>query len=326
MEHWQRRIILGFVLGLAVVLAVALLADLPKTLAAFARWQWALLPLALAFTAGNYFLRFLRWHYYLRVLDVRGVSWGESLLVFLAGFTMTMTPGKLGEVLKSFLLRQSRGLPVSETAPIVVAERLTDALAMLVLASLGLAVVGPAGWPALLLVLVACLVLVGVIQSRRLSLWLLGWGTRLPLVGRFAASLTAFYESSYLLLRPVPLLTSLGLALVAWFGECLTFLVVVLGLGTTATFELVLQTTFVYAGASLLGALSFLPGGLGATEGSMAVALVTLLGLSSEDAAAATLLTRFCTLWFAVFLGLAALVIFQRRAAWGPALKIEDET
>jgi uncharacterized membrane protein YbhN (UPF0104 family) len=49
----------------------------------------------------------------------------------------------------------------------------------------------------------------------------------------------------------------------------------------------------------------------------MAMALVTLLGLSAEDAAAATLLTRFCTLWFAVFLGLGALVIFQRQVARG---------
>jgi uncharacterized protein (TIRG00374 family) len=198
----------------------------------------------------------------------------------------------------------------------VVAERLTDVLAMLVLASLGLAVTGPAGWSALLLVLVVCVAFIAVVQSRRLSLWLLRWGVRLPLVGRLAASFTAFYESSYRLLRPIPLLVALGLALVAWFGECVTFFVVVLGLGTAATPGLLLQTTFVYAGASLLGALSFLPGGLGATEGGMAVALVTMLGLSNEDAAAATLLTRFCTLWFAVFLGLAALIVFQRRATW----------
>ena len=322
MEHWQRRVIVGFVLGLAVVLVVILLADLPKTLAAFARWQWAFLPVALAFTAGNYALRFLRWHYYLRVLGIRDVPWGESLLVFLAGFTMTMTPGKLGEVLKSFLLKQSRGRPLSETAPIVVAERLTDVLAMVMLASLGLATIGPAGWPALLLVLIICVAFIVVVQSRRLSLPLLRWGARLPLVGRFAASFQTFYESSYRLLRPVPLLVALGLALAAWFGECLTFLVVVLGGfagGSLITPELLLQTTFVYAGASLLGAVSFLPGGLGVTEGGMAMALVTLLGLSAEDAAAATLLTRFCTLWFAVFLGLGALVIFQRQAVRGTA-------
>lgn len=316
MEHWQRRVILGFVLGLAVVLAVALLADLPKTLDAFGKWQWSLLPLALAFTVGNYTLRFLRWHYYLRVLSVNDIPWGESLIVFLAGFTMTMTPGKLGEVLKSFLLRQHRGLPVSETAPIVVAERLTDALAMLVLASLGLATAGPAGWTVLLLVLVACVAFVVVVQSRRLSLWLLSWGARLPLVGRLAASFTAFYESAYLLLRPVPLLVSLGLALVAWFGECVTFFVVVLGLGIPASPGLLLQATFVYASASLLGALSFLPGGLGVTEGSMVGAMMTMLALSSEEAAAATLLTRFCTLWFAVILGMGALIVFQRRVAW----------
>jgi uncharacterized protein (TIRG00374 family) len=100
---------------------------------------------------------------------------------------------------------------------------------------------------------------------------------------------------------------------VAWFAECLAFFIVILGLGIPASGPLLLQATFIYAIASLLGAISFLPGGLGATEGTMAILLTELSGLEKDPAIAATLLARFATLWFAVLLGIVALLLIQRR-------------
>ena len=135
------------------------------------------------------------------------------------------------------------------------------------------------------------------------------------MIGRFSGLAANLYESSYLLLCWRPLAVAVALATLAWFAECLAFYLVIAGMGVMATPALLLQATFIYAGASLLGALSFLPGGLGATEGSMAVLLTQLSGMDREPAIAATLLTRFATLWFAVILGVAALLVFQRRVA-----------
>jgi uncharacterized protein (TIRG00374 family) len=61
---------------------------------------------------------------------------------------------------------------------------------------------------------------------------------------------------------------------------------------------------FVLAFSTVVGAVSALPGGLGAADASIAGMLVLLLGLSAGTAAAATLLIRFATLWFAVIIGL----------------------
>src|SRR4029077_3265345 len=83
----------------------------------------------------------LRWNYYLRVLGVSGVSRLNSALVFLSGFAMGLTPGKSGEVTKSYWLREIAGpesAPLARTAPIVFAERLVDGIAMLLLATSGL--------------------------------------------------------------------------------------------------------------------------------------------------------------------------------------------
>ena len=66
---------------------------------------------------------------------------------------------------------------------------------------------------------------------------------------------------------------------------------------------------------TVAGALSFLPGGLGVTEAGMLALLGDLAtGCSRSVSAAATFITRLCTLWFAVVVGLAALLLFSRRA------------
>ena len=61
----------------------------------------------------------------------------DSLLVFLSGFVLTITPGKVGEVFKSAVLAKTHGVPAERTAPIVVAERLTDAIGVIVADRLG---------------------------------------------------------------------------------------------------------------------------------------------------------------------------------------------
>jgi len=112
-------------------------------------------------------------------------------------------------------------------------------------------------------------------------------------------------QSTYRLLLPVSLVISTILSIAAWFCECYAFYLVLKGLALKSTLS---ESTFVYAFATLVGAVSMLPGGLGATEGSMTGLLVVLFKETRHGAVAATLIVRLCTLWYAVFLGVLALV------------------
>jgi glycosyltransferase 2 family protein len=92
--------------------------------------------------------------------------------------------------------------------------------------------------------------------------------------------------------------------------ECVAFFLVLIGLGFDATPRLLLTATFVLAAATLIGSVSFLPGGLGAAEigmTAMLLALVTTPLMTHDVAVAATLIIRFCTLWFGVGIGVIAL-------------------
>jgi len=309
MQNLKSKLAISLIFALVVFIALAFYADAPRLFAAFAQFDWRFLPLALAATLANYLLRFFRWQYYLDVIGVKDVPRRDSLLIFLSGFSLTMTPGKLGEVLKSFLLKSRCGTPVSYSASIVVAERLTDVLGMVILAAVGL-VFYPLGIGALAIVLIATAAFVIVVQQRALAERLLDLLARVPVLGRFAGLARNLYESAYLMLRAKPLLVSIVLATAAWFGECVTFFIVLLGIGLPPSLLLLLQATFIYAAASLFGAISMLPGGLGATEGGMALLLQQIVAIAREESVAATLIVRLCTLWFAVLLGVFALLAF----------------
>ena len=275
----------------AVALGLGLYADFGKLGDELASFRWELFPLALAFTALNYLLRFWRWQRYLTRVDVH-VPWGGSLAIFAAGLTMTITPAKLGELLKCALLHRSYGVPVRRSAPVVLAERMTDASGVVVLALVAGA--GTRSWPLLVGALAGVALVVVVVRS--------------PLLERFAFFGEATEASRALLTTPLLVAMTL-LSAVSWFFECLAAYVCVRGLRLDLSLA---DTVIVFSLGSLAGAASFLPGGLGVADASM-TGLIRVLGDTSKAAAAAaTVLIRLSTLWFAVALGLLGLAVEGR--------------
>lgn len=298
-----RRVALGLLFGFAVLLVLALAGDLRQVSAQMLAFRWALFPAVLGLTLFNYTLRFFKWHYYLAQIGVRSLSLRQSARLFVAGFPLAVTPGKAGEVLKGVWLRQAAGVPAARGVSVVVAERVSDGLAVMVLSTLGVFAY-PQYWPAFAFMLAALLGVVVVSQIRPLALRLLGLGERLPVVKRFASGLREFYEGSFALFRPKATLLAVGLGTVSWLGEGLGMYLILLGLGVPPGWETLVVGVFALAFSVAIGAASTLPGGLGASEATIAVILTLALGLSSGTSAAATALIRFATLWFGVSLGL----------------------
>ncbi len=303
------------------MIAISLYADLPRMVVTLANFRWAYLPIILGLTLFNYLGRFFKWQYYLKRLKIE-LAWKKSLLIFLSGLSMAITPGKIGELLKSYLLKRSTGAAISRTSPIIFAERLSDGMAMLALSATGL-VLYRFGWELLLVLLVVALAGITFIQNRTLSLGLLKFGERLPVVSRVAHLARAFYESAYTLLQWRPLLLAVSLGIISWAGECGALYVVFIGLGATASVDLLIKATFILGISSLIGSASGLPGGLGTADGSMLGLTRLLVSTSATLGGAATLLIRFCTLWFGLLVGVGALLLY--RATQPVDISVEQE-
>lgn len=306
------RIVLGTVLGALVFAALSLYGDVRSLAAHLASFAWPTFALALVLSSSNYALRFLRWQHYLRTLAI-DVPVGESALVFLAGFVMSVTPGKLGEVFKSYLLWEARGISIARTAPIVLAERVTDLLALVVLTALGslvleegavIAAIGGALVGAVLL----------VVSVRRIGEIVLALVARLPGLGKLTPRLRESYDALQAIVRPVPLLFATALATLSWGLECVALWLLVHGFqGASISIE---AASLSYSASTVAGAIAMLPGGLGITEAGMTGSLQALgTNVDASIATGATLLIRLATLWWAVVVGALALALLRRTRA-----------
>jgi uncharacterized protein (TIRG00374 family) len=302
---WGRRVAIGLGLGALVYLGLASWVGWDDLGGALGDFRWWLLVPALVLSLANYGIRYLRWQMYLQRSGVAVPGW-LSLRIFMCGLVLSVTPGKLGEVLKAWLVRMHVGAPVARTAPVVVAERVTDLLALVVLLFIGSCIVG-SGWPQLVASGGISVALVLALASPRVARATLHVVERVGFLRRHAERVEAAYESMRFLLQPRLLVEATLLGAVAWFAECLGFWVVLYGFGVA---EPVARATFIYAFSTLIGALLLLPGGIGGTEGSM-VAMLAADGVSRPHAVAATFLIRAATLWFAVLCG--ALVLLGDR-------------
>jgi uncharacterized protein (TIRG00374 family) len=240
--------------------------------------------------------------------------------MFTAGMVMAVTPGKIGEVFKSYLLKRVNHTPVSASAPIVLVERVTDGLAMLLLMALGLTLYPPARalFAALVIISIAGIL---VLQRRQWCERIIGWVALAPLGNKIAPKLITLYMSTARLLEWRILLISTIISFVSWGFECVAFYYVLTALGVPGSLLLLQQATFIFAASTLFGLVSFLPGGLGTSEVTSAGLLIALVGASGSVATVATIIIRFCTLWFGVSLGMVALLWFSQRYRGGETLE-----
>jgi len=303
---------IGIGVGLAVLVYVgyALVVGWEDVAGALASWDWRWLPVLLALSLVNYVIRFIRWEYYLRLLDIR-VPLRTSAAVFVAGLAMTVTPGKVGEFLKSYLLKESADIPMARSAPVVFVERLSDLLALVLLAAVGVAEYGgPKATPVLAAAGIGIGTGIVVLQSRPLTDTVLGLLDRAGL-GALTAKLAEAIDASRALLTWKPLVLGLLLSSVAWYAECAEYLLAFRGFGIDSMDQGV--AVFGYAFSTVAGVVS--PGGLGPTDiGLIEIAqrFTPALDGQRDVATAASFIVRFCTLWFAVILGAVALMRFRR--------------
>jgi len=254
----------------------------------------------------NYVLRFLRWHWYISSMDDR-VPFGRHLLFYLAGLGLTTTPAKAGETIRSVYL-SAYGVAYSNSIAALVVERFADMIAIALLSTLALTQTdGYLGWVTLALAAASGLII--VLRTERARERLQDWLNRLRIPGLRAATAAGgkmLHAAAGLLSGPL-VAGGMLIGILAWGAEAVAFFFIAGYLG----FEIsVTMAMGIYSLSVLIGALSFIPGGLGSTEATMGLLLISA-GAEPSVAISATVLCRVTTLWFGVAIGLGAIAALE---------------
>jgi uncharacterized protein (TIRG00374 family) len=259
----------------------------------------SLIAQLLALSLVNYALRAWRWIVLSGRLGLR-VSPLTNALYYLAGFSLTSTPGKAGEAVRLWFLRSGHQIPYARSTPLILADRVIDMWAVLILVAGSMVEFGGYGWQMAAVVALVGMASMPILFPRRLDA-ILDWAhRRAPKRTKVIAGLRTICAS----LVDLRGWRSYGLTLlpsvVGWLAEGAALHLLLQHLGSDLSLS---HCIFVFAFGVAVGAVSLLPGGIGSTEATMIV-LLRAFGVSMGVAGLATAVVRITTLWFAVAIGI----------------------
>ncbi len=295
------KMLIIVIITIALYAAFVISSDISLLIDKFQKFNFVYLPPAFLLVLFSYFIRSLRWDSFLKTLSI-DIPMKKSISLFFAGLGFGITPGKLGEVIKSHLLKKDYNQPFSKTAPIVLVERYYDLVGLLIISIVGIwfielektVIISSLG------VIIVALI---VSQQRRPVLKILEKLGSVSFLKKIIKKLLETFETIHFLLKPKLYAKSVGYSVTAWLIE--SFAVYLIFLGFNIDLELP-TIILIFAVSSIIGGLSMLPGGIGLTEGGM-VGLLLLEGIDYTSAISVVLLVRIVTLWFSVTIGLIVL-------------------
>ncbi|MGB3147256.1 MAG: lysylphosphatidylglycerol synthase transmembrane domain-containing protein [Paracoccaceae bacterium] len=255
----------------------------------------------------NYGMRGLRWHLFTRALGLR-CSFLQDLRHYLGGFAMSVTPGRVGELVRMRWLARESGWPIERTAPLALADRASDLATMGLLLALSAMLATAAMSGALTVAALALVAALIATRPRIFTALITGLYRLTGLTPRLFARARRAARALHVFSRAPVFVPAILFGLVGWAAEAYGFYLLLFWFGADLGLARAM-TIFLFA--TLAGGLTGAPGGIGGAEAAM-IALLSLDGVPMDQALAATAVIRLTTLWFAVLIGMVAFPIAER--------------
>ncbi|CAG1004159.1 hypothetical protein METP1_03132 [Methanosarcinales archaeon] len=287
-----------------IYLSMGIYADYKKLISVIKDFRWIFLSELLFLTTAGYFVRFIKWLYFLRKAGIY-LNMRENLFVFFSGLSMIITPGKIGEIWKGWLIKDINGEKLSKSVPVVIVDRITDVSGLVMLAMLGI-IYFEQGIYLLLMLIFLIIGFVAAIKSKNISAKIISILEKK--IGKYAEDFKTMHETLMKLMEPSGIIRMSFISAIAWFFECLGLYLVIKGFGQYINLT---QSAFIFSFASLAGAISMVPGGLGVAEATIS-GLLQFFGISPTISVAISMVVRFGTLWYGAILGLCVYFVFRR--------------
>ena len=256
----------------------------------------------LIFVVSSWIPLFLRWRLLCKNSGLN-IPFRVDLLVYVAGFALSITPAKIGELLRTQILRDKSGIQRTQTTPLIFIEKFYDLLGAVIVSSIGILY-----FPQIGIIVIGGLILsiiIFILFSSKLtfdkSIVIL---SKFKFTKNFIEPLSKSHEILKNSTKPRIFISSTILSVLYWLTVSFAVLFVLKSLSIDSLGFAEIAST--YASSLFLGALSFLPGGLGITEASF-TGLLNLQGISLSMAIVTVIIVRLFTLWFGVAIGFIAL-------------------
>jgi uncharacterized protein (TIRG00374 family) len=306
-SNLTKKLLFGIIVGILLYISFIFFGDITKIKAIVSSIPLYIYLISIVSVLIGYAVRSLKWQYSLNKLNIK-IPYSNSLDIFFIGTALAISPGKLGELIKSFILKKKYGVEISRSVPLIFADHLTTLFAWLIFISLGISVL-PFGYIPFILLCLTILILIFVIQNKRFTLKILNKITNLRVFKKHKIKIMTFFEGILLLLSFKILLVTTALSLISCFTECIPLYLIINTLDINLN---LIQCIFVVGLGTVAGTLSLMPGGLGVAEGSV-IGMLIFFDINKSIAISISLLERLVVLWLGVSIGLVVLFIKRKK-------------
>ena len=222
----------------------------------------------------------------------------STLLIYFSGTAFGLSPGRLGEVVKSHYLKRFVNTPITVSAPTIIVERFLDVFAILLIAFFAFLFSG-IHHESVIFGFSALFISLFLIYQKKFLIRILTRIESIPFLGKISKNLISSIDIIFVLTQPKILGKTLSLSIISWVIEASVVYFVLKAFGISLS---IITTQFIYVISSLIGSISFLPGGIGTTEGGL-LGLLFLQDISYDDALGPVLVIRLIALWMTILFG-----------------------
>ena len=260
------------------------------------------LPLILFFVSVSWIPLIIKWHLLLKNCEI-DVPLKKSILVFFAGVAFEITPGQVGSLIKAQILKTSSNIPRIKTVPIIAVEKIYDLISAILASIVGIIILGIESYLIVIAILVLSIIFF-FIYYRPASEIFFKRITKTKFFSKYIDNLSEFHaifqKSTNVKIATICIL----LGVTYWFIISTAAYYILLAFDINVLDYLTVLA--IYTTSILLGAISFIPAGIGITEGTIA-GLLTLNGIDVSTALILSVMIRVLTLWYSVGVGFISL-------------------
>ena len=224
-------IIIFLIIVIAIITYAAFLifSDFSKIIGSINNFQIEYLPIILILLPISWFFLYLRWQFLLKNTGAI-FSHRMNFQIFLTGFVLGVTPGKVGELLKSQLLKDNFNIPRKTTAPLILLERFYNAVGLLIISFFGILFFDFS--TLVLLITGIFLIFVFVtLRSKTLFSRFLQYISKIGFLTKYSISLKDSYEIVETSTKPKIFLISSTLSAIYWIIESISVYFILLSFG-----------------------------------------------------------------------------------------------
>lgn len=260
------------------------------------------LPIIVILAPISWFIIYLRWHLLLRNSNI-SIPFNDNFKIFLSGYAMSATPGKIGEIIKSQLLHSKYNIPKKQSLPIIISEQFYNLIGILFISMLGLYYFDFSLYVLLSVGTVTGLIYV-LLNSQKFLQKAINIFSKIKFLQKYTEGMTDSHLTLKKSINGKIFFISSLLSIIFWLIESLIVYLVLHSFGIFSLEFLELSAT--YTTSIIIGVASFLPMGIGVVEGSLA-GFFSFHGIELSLALTLVIFIRIFTRWYGVAIGLISM-------------------